>query len=140
MSEFWDIPVQEVTILENDPNHQSVSDFRLKLMEIADKVEAGIYTAANINLLAANFEKQEIVTGELVVHQLDNGSRETSWVDITATIEDSENFRHAYYAFIEDTMLMYSQQHIDGVDTCEVTTGSNRSDGDTTRYVKESSK
>ena len=65
MSEFWDIPVQEVTILENDPKHHHVKEFRLKLMEIADKVEAGVYTTATVSLVAADTMFQKITTGIL---------------------------------------------------------------------------
>ena len=140
MSEFWDIPVQEVTILENDPNHQSVSDFRLKLMEIADKVEAGVYTTATVSLVAADTMFQKITTGQVDVFQRADGVRGSSWTEITATIPDKDKFIQTYEAFMEDTLMLYEsdinpdKHHRD---TCIIDLGTNRSDGDTTRYVEE---
>ena len=140
MSEFWDIPVQEVTILENDPNHQSVFGFRLKLMEIADKVEAGVYTTATVSLVAADTMFQKITTGQIDVFQRADGVRGSGWTEVTATIPDKEKFIETYEAFMEDTLMLYEsdinpdKQHRD---TCIVALGNNRSEGDTTRYVEE---
>lgn len=139
MSEFWDISVKRVTLEENNAQHNSVGDFRKKLMEVADKVEAGVYTAATLNLVAANFDEQVITTGQISVNQLADGKRCSEWVEIQAEIPNGENFRRAYDAFIDDTILMYSMNTIDdsGRVNCEVAHGNNRSDGDTTRYIEE---
>lgn len=139
MSEFWDISVKRVTLEENNIKDTSVGDFRLKLMEVADKVEAGVYTAATLNLVAANFDEQVITTGQISVSQLADGNRCSGWVEIQAEIPDGEDFRAAYDAFIDDTILMYSMNTIDDSErvNCEVVHGNNRSDGDTTRYVEE---
>lgn len=140
MSEFWDIPVQEVTILENDPNHQSVSDFRLKLMEIADKVEAGVYTTATVSVVAADTMFQNLTTGQIHVSQRADGVRSSNWTEVTANIPDKDKFIQTYEAFMEDTLMLYEsdinpdKQHRD---TCVVALGTNRSEGDTTRYVEE---
>ena len=140
MAEFWDIPVQEVTILENDPRHQSVSDFRLKLMEIADKVEAGVYTTATVSLVAADTAFQKITTGQIRVSQRTDGERCSNWTEITATIPDKDNFTQTYKAFMEDMSLLFESDinpHKQHRDTCIVALGNNRSEGDTTRYVEE---
>jgi DNA-directed RNA polymerase alpha subunit len=140
MSEFWDIPVQEVTILENDPKHHHVEEFRLKLMEIADKVEAGVYTTATVSLVAADNMFQKITTGQIDVFQRADGVRGSGWTEVTATIPDKEKFIETYEAFMEDTLMLYEsdinpdKQHRD---TCIVALGNNRSEGDTTRYVEE---
>ena len=140
MSEFWDIPVQEVTILENDPSHQSVSDFRLKLMEIADKVEAGVYTTATVSVVAADTMFQNLTTGQIHVSQRADGVRSSNWTEVTANIPDKDKFIQTYEAFMEDTLMLYEsdinpdKQHRD---TCVVALGTNRSEGDTTRYVEE---
>lgn len=140
MSEYWDIPVSQVTILENDPRHHHVEEFRLKLMEIADKVEAGVYTTATVSLVAADPMFQSITTGQIKVHQREDGVRSSNWTEITAVIPDVDKFTQTYDAFMEDTMLLYeSNEHPDRThrDTCIVALGSNRSEGDTTRYVEE---
>ena len=74
MSEYWDIPVKHITILENDPQHHHVDDFRLKLMEIADKVEAGVYTTTAVSMVAVDKVSQTITTGQINVFQ-----REDDW-------------------------------------------------------------
>ena len=140
MSEFWDIPVQEFTILENNPKHHHVEEFRLKLMEIADKVEAGVYTTATVSVVAADTVFQKITTGQVEVYQRADGVRGSTWTEVTATIPDKDKFIQTYQAFMEDTLMLYEsyinpdKQHRD---ICVVALGNNRSEGDTTRYVEE---
>lgn len=140
MSEYWDVPVQEVTILESNPKHHHVEEFRLKLMEIADKVEAGVYTTATVSVVAADTMFQKITTGQVDVYQRADGVRGSTWTEVTATIPDKDKFIQTYEAFMEDTLMLYEsdinpdKQHRD---TCVVALGTNRSEGDTTRYVEE---
>lgn len=140
MSENWDVPVKQINIVENDPKHHHVEEFRLKLMEIADKVEAGVYTTATVTLVAADTMFQKITTGQINVSQRADGVRSSNWTEVTATIPDKDKFIQTYEAFMEDTLMLFEsdinpdKQHRD---TCIVALGTNRSDGDTTRYVEE---
>ena len=140
MDEFSDIPVSKVTILENNPRQYHVDEFRLKLMEIADKVEAGVYTVANVSYVGADTMLRSITTGQLNITQRADGIRSSNWTEITADIPDEIAFTETYEAFLEDALLMYEtkpKQSDETRDTCIVAFGTNRSDGDTTRYVEE---
>lgn len=137
--EYWKVGVAEIEYDELDSSDSNLTDLRLKLMEIADKVEAGVYSEASINYFANNHLQQTITIGQVRTITHHDGIRSTHWDEAKVHIPDQDQFIDTYRAFIDDAQIWldtYSGDDPNEVEEVIVFVGDNRSEGDTTKFFK----
>jgi hypothetical protein len=137
--EYWKVRVTHIDHSEADGEHRYLGDLRLKLMEIADKVEAGIYDELSLNYFANNQMQQTITVGQLGTTQGEYGERGSYWEEVKVHIPEEVHFTDTYRAFMEDATIWLDAYSGDDPNTVEeliVFVGDNRSEGDTTKFIK----
>lgn len=137
--EYWRVDVTNIEHDELDSNASSISDFRFKLMEIADKIEAGVYSEASLRFIANNHLQQTITVGQAYSTAMVDGIRTAHWEEVKVQISDHDKFAQAYCAFMEDTNLWldtYVGDDSNEIEEVIVFIGDNHSEGDTTKFIK----
>lgn len=137
--EYYRVGVSHIQEDEAEPSLRRLSDLRLKLMEIADKVEAGVYTELSMNYFANNHLQQSITVGYVGTTMGADGHRGSYWDEVKVDIPDEDDFDSAYKAFMDDATIWldsYCGEDPNQIEEVIVFIGDNRSEGDTTKFFK----
>ncbi len=137
--EYFRVGVSHIEEDEADPEYRGLSDLRLKLMEIADKVEAGVYTELSMNYFANNQLQQSITAGYVGTTKGPDDLRGSYWDEVKVEVPDKDDFHRAYNAFMDDATIWldsYCGEDPNQIEEVIVFIGDNRSEGDTTKFFK----
>lgn len=138
--EYWRVEVSDILYTEASDEQKMVTNIREKLMDLADKVESGIFSEIEFNYFANNHEQQTITVGHLGTTLSAAGVTAGShWDEVEVRIPDSDLFVDAYQAFIEDasvTIVPFGDYNLNEIEGVTVFVGDNRSEGDTTKFIK----
>lgn len=139
MSEYWDVATTGLKIFENNPAEHDLEQFRLKLMNLADKVESGEYSKLHLTFTACNTDTQAVTVGEVIKTRNEQDEDVSFWTEVQAVVPDTEKFVDTWLSFTEDIGLSFSEgpEEESDIHSTIIYLGDNRSEGDTTRFVEK---
>lgn len=138
-SEYWRVAVTNIEHNEAEVEHRRLPDLRLKLMELADKVEAGVFRELEISYFANNHDEQTITVGHVGTTNALDEDRGSFWEEVKVQIPEKDQFTDAYQAFMDDANVWLDNRIGDDPNQIEEVTvciGDNRSESDTTMFIK----